>query len=75
MWLSVQVDVEVGGSFTLSPSSTTRPTLFVAGGIGITCLSSMLGHLVELEQQAGQGQGQRGAQVPPPLLMYSGVLQ
>jgi hypothetical protein len=91
IWLSVQVGVEVGGSFTLSPSSTTRPTLFVAGGIGITCLSSMLGHLVELEQtgghgleqeagqelqqQGGQGQGERGAQVPPPLLMFSGVLQ
>lgn len=85
----MQVGVEVGGSFTLCPSSTTQPTLFVAGGIGITCLSSMLGHLVELEQQGGQGQGERGAQelaqqggerqggrsvlVPPPLLMYSGV--
>jgi hypothetical protein len=50
----IQVSVQVGGTFTLAPTSTTRPTLFVAGGIGITCLSSMLGHLAELEAQASK---------------------
>lgn len=56
----MQVGVQVGGTFTLAPSSVHRPALFVAGGIGITCLSSMLGHLVDLE---GRQQ--------PLLLIYS----
>jgi ferredoxin-NADP reductase len=55
-----QVGVQVGGTFTLAQSSEHRPALFVAGGIGITCLSSMLGHLVDME---GRQQ--------PLLLMYS----
>lgn len=47
--MCMQVSVQVGGTFTLAPSSVHRPALFVAGGIGITCLSSMLGLLVDLE--------------------------
>lgn len=60
-----QVAVRTGGTFTLAPDSHMRPCLFIAGGIGITALSSMILHLAELCQ------GDKETHVPP-LLMYSG---
>jgi len=66
--------VQVGGNFTLAPTSAeTRPALFVAGGIGITALSSMIGHLAELEAQNQQGAAQEAAKLHVPLLLYSGA--
>ena len=43
----VQVKVQVGGEFALTPADIERPLLFIAGGIGITPLMSMLSHYVE----------------------------
>jgi hypothetical protein len=65
----LQMSVAVGGSFTLSQDSYSKPCLFVAGGIGVTALSSMLASLVEQKQQ------QRAEVCPShlrPLLLYSG---
>jgi hypothetical protein len=64
----MQVSVAVGGSFTLCQDSYSKPCLFVAGGIGITALSSMLASLVEQQQQqkAEVSDSQRS------FLLYSG---
>uniref|UniRef100_A0A383VK06 FAD-binding FR-type domain-containing protein n=1 Tax=Tetradesmus obliquus TaxID=3088 RepID=A0A383VK06_TETOB len=69
-----QVSVAVGGSFTLQPDSCSKPCLFVAGGIGITALSSMLGSLVEQQQQHQQQQQPNAGplhQPHRPFLLYS----
>lgn len=71
--MCVQVEVQIGGTFTLAPTSAERPSLFVAGGIGITALSSMIGHLAELEAQDKQGAAQEAARLHVPLLLYSGA--
>ena len=39
--------VQVGGEFILTDADLERPLLFVAGGIGITPLMSMISHYVE----------------------------
>jgi ferredoxin-NADP reductase len=65
----VQVSVAVGGSFTLSQDSCSKPCLFVAGGIGITALSSMLASLMEQQQQ--QKAEVYSSQLRP-FLLYSG---
>jgi hypothetical protein len=69
----LQVSVAVGGTFTLLQDSYRRPCLFVAGGIGITALSSMLASIVEQQQQQQQQSGaQTSTQLPRPFLLYSG---
>lgn len=42
------VGVRVGGTFQLSPSLPTRPTLLLAGGIGVTPLASMFLHIADI---------------------------
>ncbi|WIA32145.1 hypothetical protein OEZ86_002995 [Tetradesmus obliquus] len=68
-----QVSVAVGGSFTLTAESSSKPCLFVAGGIGITALFSMLGSVVEQQQQQQQQQPNAGELHQPrqPFLLYS----
>ena len=39
--------VQVGGEFVLTAADLGRPLLFVAGGIGITPLMSMISYYVE----------------------------
>lgn len=65
------MSVQVGGSFVLEPSSSSGACLFVAGGIGITALSSMVLSLVEQQQQLGQA----GSEQQRPFLLYSGEKQ
>jgi ferredoxin-NADP reductase len=48
----VQVQVQVGGDFLLTHADMQRPLLFLAGGIGITPMMSMLLHYVEMVQAA-----------------------
>ncbi|GBF95256.1 hypothetical protein Rsub_08287 [Raphidocelis subcapitata] len=69
-WLASQaapgakVHVRVGGTFTLRPESLQpgRPSLFVAGGIGVTPLVSMIAELVlEWERQRRAARGAGGA--------------
>lgn len=43
----MQVGVKVGGDFVLRQHSLHGRSLFVAGGIGITALSAMIGDIVE----------------------------
>ena len=52
--LGSQVHVRPGGSFVLQPEHASGPLLFVAGGIGITPLMSMLSHAHELCQGASR---------------------
>lgn len=53
-----QVEVRVGGDFVLQPDSlTTQASLFIAGGIGITALASMIGHIAEAAHVAGAESG------------------
>lgn len=69
-----QVLVKVGGSFTLAQNSSQKPSLFVAGGIGITALSSMIADLVEQQQAEAQAAAGAERRVPRPFILYSGVL-
>lgn len=39
--------VQVGGNFFMSESDLKRQLLFIAGGIGITPIVSMLAHFVD----------------------------
>jgi ferredoxin-NADP reductase len=43
----MKVWVQVGGQFFLSDADLGRPLLFIAGGIGITPIASMLGHCAD----------------------------
>ena len=43
----VRVKVQVGGEFVLTAADLEQPLLFIAGGIGITPLMSMISHYVE----------------------------
>ena len=62
------VEVQVGGSFFLSGDDMRRPLLFIAGGIGITPIASMVAHLVAAGPAPDQAwQPQR----PAALLLYS----
>jgi len=52
--------VRVGGSFHLQPASLAgAPSLFIAGGIGITALAAMVGHLVQASAATPGGAGGR----------------
>lgn len=42
--------VQLGGDFTL-PTDTTKPLLFIAGGVGITPFRSMLSDMLEISQK------------------------
>jgi hypothetical protein len=69
------VHVRVGGTFTLHPASAApgARSLFVAGGIGVTPLASILAELVE-RWAAAPDQPQisnRGDLVPQAVLLYS----
>lgn len=67
-----QVLLKVGGSFTLPPGVLVGdPLLFIAGGIGITALASMLATLAEQVQPAAAAQ--RAAAARRPMLLYSGA--
>ena len=43
----VRVKVQVGGEYVLATADLGRPLLFIAGGIGITPLMSMITYYVE----------------------------
>jgi hypothetical protein len=49
-----RVHVRVGGSFGYRPGDEARPLLFLAGGIGITPLLSVLRHCWQLTSQVQQ---------------------
>lgn len=42
-----RVKLQVGGDFCLSQADLMRPLLFIAGGIGITPIVSMLAHFAD----------------------------
>lgn len=48
------MQVQVGGDFLLTHADMQRPLLFLAGGIGITPMMSMLSHYVEMVQAANR---------------------
>lgn len=41
------MQVQVGGDFVLTRADLERPLLFLAGGIGITPMVSMISHYIE----------------------------
>ena len=59
-----RVHVKVGGAFTLADTDVQRPLLFVAGGIGVNPLFSMLSHAVYLASANAGG-------FEPLLFLYS----
>eukprot|EP00878_Enallax_costatus_P014725 GHUV01015407.1.p1 GENE.GHUV01015407.1~~GHUV01015407.1.p1 ORF type:complete len:203 (+),score=46.60 GHUV01015407.1:571-1179(+) len=69
---AAEVFVKVGGDFTLQPESSTQPSLFVAGGIGITALSSMIAVLVQQQKELSSADSSR--RPLRPYVMYSGAL-
>ncbi|CAL8467625.1 g7163 [Coccomyxa elongata] len=79
IWLHKQespgarVKLQVGGKFFLSLSDIRGPLLFIAGGIGITPIASMLAYLadhVASEEDAGPGPYQ-GTEGVTAVLLYS----
>ena len=43
----MKVSVQVGGEFILSEEDLQHPVLFIAGGIGITPIASMVAHYAD----------------------------
>lgn len=76
IWLHEQespgakVKLQVGGKVFLSATDLGRPLLFIAGGIGITPIASMLAYLADHMEDADSGPSQ-GTEGVRAVLLYS----
>ncbi|BDA42723.1 Oxidoreductase NAD-binding domain-containing protein 1 [Coccomyxa sp. Obi] len=79
IWLHEQerpgakVKLQVGGDFFLSPTDLGHPLLFIAGGIGITPIASMLAYLADHEASVedAESEDSQGTEGVTAVLLYS----